>query len=164
MKTSLSQTSAAAVVGVLVFSFVIMAGNKKTTLTFLDTINKGKELSISNADFIPPSAPAAAKAPDAPADSVAANAKTLTNHEAGVVVSLFRIQVLASTHQDQVKREKVSLASKIDLPVSISFDSPYYKLFAGEFTQRSDAENFLAQVKKLGYNDAWISRTAASQK
>jgi hypothetical protein len=37
-------------------------------------------------------------------------------------------------------------------------------LFAGEFAQRGDAENYLAQVKKLGYNDAWISRKAASRK
>lgn len=148
---------------VLSISLVAMAEDKKAALTFLDTLNKGKELSISDADYAPQTT-AAAKPPVAPADTVTTTAKPAPKTEAGVVVSYFRIQVLASTHQEQVKREKNTLTSKIDIPVSITFETPYYKLFAGEFTQRSEAENYLAQVKKLGYNDAWISRIAAAQK
>jgi hypothetical protein len=157
------KTNAAAIFGVVSLSFGAMAGEKNIPLTFLDTLNKGKELSISE-DFAPPSFPVMTKTPAASADTVAANAKTAPKPEAGVVVSRFRIQVLASTHEDQVKREKNTLTSKIDIPVTITFESPYYKLFAGEFTQRSEAENYLAQIKKLGYNDAWISRTVAPQK
>lgn len=163
MKSGIAEKTMAIVLGVLSLSLIALADENKTRLTFLDTLNKGKELSIA-ADFAQPAAPAAAKTTGAPPDSVAANSKTALKHEAGVVVSRFRIQVLASTREEQVKRERATLASKIDVPVSISFESPYYKLFTGEFKERSEAESYLVQVKKLGYNDAWISRTAVSPK
>jgi hypothetical protein len=143
------------------------ADGKKAPLTYLDTLNQGKEIAITAADFNQQAAPQPAvtkNAPTPPDTAAAANAKAPLQHDPGVVESRFRIQVLASTHQDQVRQKMAALAAKINVPVSISFETPYYKLFAGEFTQRGDAENCLAQVKKLGYNDAWISRTAVSQK
>lgn len=153
----------AAVSGVLLLLGIAIAEDKKAVLTFLDTLNNGKELSISNADYVPQTT-TAANPTTVPVDTVTTTTKPAAKTEAGVVASRFRIQVLASTQQEQVKRERAALASKIDIPVSLTFETPYYKLFAGEFTQRSEAENYLAQVKKLGYNDAWISRIAAAQK
>lgn len=164
MKIHALKIAAPAVSAILSLSLLTMAGEKKTALTYLDTLNKGRELSISTADFAPPPQSPAIKTGEAPADTAAAEIRPVLKKEAGVVVSRFRIQVLASTQQEQVKREKAVLASRIDIPVSISFESPYYKLFAGDFAQRSEAENYLAQVKKIGYNDAWISRTASAQK
>lgn len=162
---SRSKVTVTTIALILAFSLMSMAGDKKKSFTFLDTLNKGKELSISNADFGQPASPPAGKTAEAPSvDTSKPEPKQEPKLEAGTVASLFRIQVLASTHQDQVNREKNTLASKIDVPVSVSFEPPYYKLFAGEFAQRGDAENYLAQVKKLGYNDAWISRKAASRK
>ena len=52
----------------------------------------------------------------------------------------------------------------VDLPVTVVFEPPYYKLLAGDFAQRSEAENCCAQLKKIRYNDAWIVRTAAPQR
>ena len=143
---------------------------KNPPQTFLDTLNKGREVVITNADFVPQSqtpAPAAAAVQSpvkVPAETAAVVIKTEPKGEAGVVPSRFRIQILASTQQDQVKKEKNALASKTELPLVVSFETPYYKLFAGDFTQRSDAESNLARLKALGYNDAWIVRSAAQKK
>jgi len=134
---------------------------KKPVPTFLDTLNKGRELSLTSADFPPPQAALpAAQAPAVQTDTLTTGPK----REAGVVPSRFKIQILAGTQEQQVKKEKNTLAMKTDLPLSISFEAPYYKLFAGDFAQRSEAETWCAQLRNMGYNDAWIVRTADSQK
>jgi hypothetical protein len=140
--------------------------------TFIDTLNKGKELPVTNvapspmvqqvAPVVTPTpAPTPAKTP---AETTAVAIKTEPKPEAGVVPSRFKIQVLASSQQDQVKKEKALLSGKTSLPLVISFETPYYKLYAGDFSQRSEADNSLAQIKSFGYKDAWIVRTAAQKK
>ena len=142
--------------------------------TFLDTLNKGREVSITAEDIGAPSAPAPvpAIAPTAVPDTLAGRQAPVPapKREAGVVPSRFRIQILASTQEQQVRQEKNNVAAKIklanivDLPVTVVFEPPYYKLFAGDFAQRGEAENICAQLKKIGYNDAWIVRTATPQR
>ena len=144
----------AGVIG-LASGVLLAADNKPPSLTFLDTLNKGRELAITGADYPPP--------PGVNSADTAAGKKEI-KREAGVVPSRFRIQILASSHEYQVKQEKNRLAAKTKLPLIISFESPYYKLLAGDFVQRSEAENYLAQIKQLGYNDAWIVRTAEVQR
>lgn len=151
---------------VCLFVLAAAAGNedKKTVLTFLDTLNNGRELRFGAADTvekfarIAPAETGLAEAGDAPADVNAAERR-----EAGVVPSRFVVQVLAATSQQQVKLEKRNVAAKIKLPLSISYDAPYYKLYIGDCRDRAEAENVLAQVKKSGYNDAWIVRLSAAK-
>ena len=146
---------------------------KRVPLTFLDTLNKGKEISITPADF---PGQRGVDIPGQPADSseISADAsstmqvsapgaeKTMTDsrRESGIVPSRYKIQVVAATQQEMVKKEKLNCSGKINVPMTISFDAPYYKLFAGDFAQKSEAESLLAQIKNLGYNDAWIVRVA----
>jgi hypothetical protein len=159
------------VLTVLSFSFAGDKAKNPPPQTFLDTINKGREVGITNADYVPqaqipapPTVAAASVSVKTPAETTATVVKIEPKVEAGVVPSRFKIQILASTIQDQVKKEKNTLATKSELPLVISFEAPYYKLYAGDFTQRSDAESNLAQIKALGYKDAWIVRTAAQKK
>ena len=147
-------------------------------LTFLDTLNKGREVAISSADFsqqatVPVSLPALTQAPlhaELRADTASGQFPAEQKREAGVVPSHYKIQILAGTQEQQIKKEKTNLAMKINLekinnlPISISFETPYYKLFAGDFALRSEAENYCAHLKKIGYTDAWIVRTAVSQR
>ena len=136
-------------------------------LTFLDTLNKGREVAVSNADFSQQAGSASLPAPtQAPqrTDTVSGQFPVEIKRDAGVVPSRYKIQICAGTQEQQIKKEKTDLAMKISLPLSISFDSPYYKLFAGDFALRSEAENYCAQLKKIGYTDAWIVRTAVSQR
>ena len=157
----------AGVIG-LASGVLLAADNKPPSLTFLDTLNKGRELAITGADYPPPPGQATATVVVPPPPGVnsadTAAGKKEIKREAGVVPSRFRIQILASSHEYQVKQEKNRLAAKTKLPLIISFESPYYKLLAGDFVQRSEAENYLAQIKQLGYNDAWIVRTAEVQR
>jgi hypothetical protein len=154
------------------FSGFAGEGEKKPALTFLDTLNKGKEITITAAE-VPQQLQAAPQtqqpAVKAPADTPAGAGGSGANQEAGVVPSRFKIQVLASTQEQDFKKEKNNLAAKvnlakIDLPVTSVFEAPYYKLFAGDFTQRSEAETWCARLKEMGYKDAWIVRTASPQK
>jgi hypothetical protein len=156
-------------IALTVISFVsaISAGSEdqKAPLTFLDSLNSGKELIVAipdsarqSATLMPVSTGSGAE------DQFDGGNAAMEQREAGVVPSRFMVQVLASTSQQQVTLEKRNLAAKIKLPLSISYEAPYYKLLAGNVSQRDEAENILAQIKKLGYNDAWIVRTAATKR
>jgi hypothetical protein len=149
------------------FFFVTFAGSEdqKAPRTFLDTLNSGKELVIATPESARQfSGTKSATAKNTASDQIDDENAMDVQHEAGVVPSRFMVQVLASTSQQQVKQEKRNLATKIKLPLSISYEAPYYKLFAGNAPQRDEAENMLAQIKKLGYNDAWIVRIAATKR
>jgi hypothetical protein len=153
--------------GCIVFLAVVSAyaGGEGSTVvaTFLDTLNKGREVSLTDADFFPHVPQTAAPAAVLP-DTVPAAVAEVPRPEAGVVPSRFSIQVLAGPNEQQIKKEKSTLAVKLSLPVSVVFEPPYYKLFVGEFSQHSEAENWCARLKDMGYTDAWIVRAAASRK
>jgi hypothetical protein len=166
----MNKTGAAAIAGFILFMLISSgagAQGNPSVMTFLDTLNKGREVSLTEADFPSPiAAPAVPQAPVASAlDTVTAPvAAPSPRQETGVVPSRFKIQVLAGPNEQQVRQVKNNLAAKIDLPLSVSFEAPYYKLFAGDFSRHSEAESWCAQLKDMGYSDAWIVRTAASQK
>lgn len=145
--------------------FIGFAGDQenKPVMTFLDTLNKGREVSLTDADFPAQSVPAPVPQAVVP-DASPVVVPTVPKQEAGVVPSRFKVQILAGTQEQQVKNEKNNLAAKATgLPLSISFDAPYYKLFAGDFSQRSEAETWCVRLKDMGYKDAWIVRTASQK-
>ncbi len=112
-------------------------------LTFLDTLNKGNEINLENTDF-------------QKEESVPVSGMTLNQSETAV---RYKIQLFASSQIETVREMKRQVETKVNLPLSISFESPYYKLLAGSFLQRTEAENNLKKLKSLGYNDAWIVST-----
>ena len=68
----------------------------------------------------------------------------------------YRIQLFASSQIEALREQKKVAEEKTNLPVFIAYEAPYYKLFAGDFIQKADAEGNLKKLKKIGYNDAWI--------
>jgi hypothetical protein len=118
----------------------------RATLTILDTINKDNEVALTDADFVSFADPA-----------------PVAQHEGApsAAAARFRIQVFASGQIETLRAEKKKLESRLQLPTYIAFESPYYKLYAGDFATRAEAEARLPQVRKLGYTDAWIVRTKA---
>jgi hypothetical protein len=153
------------IVALVIICFSSVAGEPVTNPvpTFLDTLNKGKEVSLSDTDFSQQVTQPAAPQTAVP-DTAHPTGTAVSRQDAGVVPSRFKIQILAGTQEQQVKKEKITLAVKVKIPLSISFETPYYKLFAGDFAQHSEAEAWCSQLKDMGYKDAWIVRTAASQK
>ncbi|MFP4163343.1 MAG: SPOR domain-containing protein [Chitinispirillaceae bacterium] len=117
---------------------------KEAQLTFLDTLNQGKEVSLSENEV-----------------SVLAvsDKRGNNNKEEEASASRFRIQLLASSRVETVRQEKKTVESKTSLPVFLSAEQPFYKLYVGDFSNRKKAEAHLKKIKNKGYPDAWIVRT-----
>jgi hypothetical protein len=113
--------------------------------TFLDTLNRGKEFSLSEKDF----------------KSVLPDSTDISFEKDGKEVSSdgFRIQCFASSQIERIRSEQKVLESKAKYPIYIVFNTPYYKLLLGDFVKKSDADNALAKLKELGYPDAWVARS-----
>ncbi len=119
---------------------------RNVELTFLDTLNRGKEISLSEKDI------STLAVTDKSVQSPKAEEETATR---------FRIQILASSQVETVRVEKKTVEAQTTLPVFMSLEQPYYKLYIGDFSTKAEAEAKLPEIKKKGYQDAWIVRTRA---
>ncbi|NLG19356.1 MAG: SPOR domain-containing protein [Fibrobacter sp.] len=118
---------------------------KPAQLTFIDTLNQKREIRLSDADF---------------KKNIKQPLQT-----AGTSSSVkYRIQLFVSSRVETLREQKREAEVRTNLPMYISYEAPYYKLLAGDFDVRSDAENSLKKIKKIGYSDAWIvsSRNTAA--
>ncbi|MDR2591734.1 MAG: SPOR domain-containing protein [Chitinispirillales bacterium] len=110
--------------------------------TFLDTLNRGREIALSANDLpVLEVVPAVSPAP-----------------ERGGAASepRFRIQILASSQVDMARREKVNAENVMKQQVFMASDQSLYKLYVGDFKTRAEAEAALPGVRKFGYKDAWV--------
>jgi hypothetical protein len=113
--------------------------------TFLDTLNRGKEISLSDNDLKPILPESLAVAED--------------KEGKGSTIEGFRIQCYASSQIDRIRSEQKQLEFKIKYPVYVVFNAPYYKLLVGDFPRKNDAEAALGKLKEIGYTDSWIARS-----
>jgi hypothetical protein len=127
---------------------IVLAANEKPAAeTFLDTLNRGKEIALTDKDFNPiiPETTAVST------DKSGAGASEVPNG--------FRVQCFASSQIERVRAEQKNIEAKVRYPVYIIFAAPYYKLLVGDFVKRADADAAVAKMKELGYGDAWVMRT-----
>ncbi|MDR3013463.1 MAG: SPOR domain-containing protein [Chitinispirillales bacterium] len=128
--------------------------------TFLDTLNRGKEVALTAGDLpqivITPAVPASITPQPAASVSPAPASAPATVQTAAIAQPHFRIQILATSHADAARREKARAETAIGLPIVMVSEQPLYKLFAGEFGTRAEAETALPRVRSAGYSDAWI--------
>ncbi|MBN1983964.1 MAG: SPOR domain-containing protein [Chitinivibrionales bacterium] len=138
--------------GLLVPGFVYgqdMGGSqKKVRTTFLDSVNQGKEYFLSDSTF---SQTASGKART---DFSSQDSRSSTPTPA-----VFRIQIIASTSLEVVKYKQKEFDRDFNVKSFIAFSQPYYKLFAGEFPDKSNADRMLPKIKDRGYSDAWVVKT-----
>jgi len=113
--------------------------------TFLDTLNQGKEIALA-AEDIPALELSGGSAPAPQSGEMR-----------------FRVQILASSQIDMVRREKVSAEAAISHPVFMASEQSLYKLYVGDFKTKAEAEAILPEVKSKGYQDAWVVSTKAMQ-
>lgn len=125
---------------------VVSEPKKDVPMTFLDSLNRGKEIGLNENEF-------------KSAETKSGNS-TPTNIQSSSGAR-FRIQIFASSQIERLREDKKKIEKQLDLPMSIAFEAPYYKLLAGDFLQRADAEAALQKVKKLGFQDAWVVTTRA---
>jgi len=116
------------------------AAAKGSNATFLDTLNRGKEVALTDSDL--------------PALEVTAVTALPDSNPQGV--TRFRIQILASSQIDMVRQEKLNAEAATGLPVFMASEQSLYKLYVGDFKTRADADAALPEVKNKGYRDAWV--------
>jgi hypothetical protein len=114
--------------------------------TILDTLNRGKELALSKNDFKNDRLVTAEKN-DTPEEK-------RTRRSQG-----YRIQCLAGTQIESIRRKKQELERQISYPVYIIVSETFYKLVVGDFRTRAEAERALFEIQEQGYSDAWIMRS-----
>jgi len=68
----------------------------------------------------------------------------------------WRIQVGAFIYKQNAEKTASILGQKIDLPVYIVVENPWYKVLVGDFKTKEDAEQYLEMLHKLGFQDAFV--------
>lgn len=63
-------------------------------------------------------------------------------------VNLLTIQVYSGNRTDAQEIRKELIESDIELPISLKFETPNYKVWIGNFTTRLEADRALVMVKK----------------
>ncbi len=119
-----------------------VVSSEKQTLTLLDTLNKGNEYALTESDFILQSTK---------------TGKSTVSAVQSETVTRYRVQIMAASQPERLKEDKRKLEKQISAVLTIVQEAAYYKLYAGEFNQKSDADSLLQKIKKLGYTDAWIA-------
>ncbi|MCO5248225.1 MAG: SPOR domain-containing protein [Chitinophagales bacterium] len=64
--------------------------------------------------------------------------------------NLYRVQIISTNSREEINEAKAKFASKYPgIPTLMSFNPPNFKLRAGGFSSREDANAFLKEVRKL---------------
>ena len=71
----------------------------------------------------------------------------------------YRVQILATRYFDYADSLAISISSKIIDSVYVEFETPNYKVRAGDFIDRDSAELLQQKLLNMGYKSAWILRT-----
>lgn len=71
---------------------------------------------------------------------------------------VYRIQIFTSRLITEASREKALAEEVFNLPIHLDYEVPYYKLRAGDFVNRIDAEDMIPEVRAIGYRNAWVAR------
>lgn len=98
-----------------------------------------------------------------PSDTVAGY--PLMKEEAGegemksVTVSGYRVQLFSTTDYYAAVRTRNDAASRFTEEIIMDFEPPYYKIRAGNFTDRQKAEELRSFARTAGYPEAWVIQT-----
>ncbi len=130
---------------------------REVSPTYLDTLNRGNELHVSNSDF--EDSPVA-EAPEPPVNQNPPK-KNRSIPQAGGGIGNYRIQCMASQSLEGVRKEKLRMEQELGLPLYIVYSPPFYRLHAGAFDNREEAEKHLGRVQENGYPEAWVVKSDA---
>ncbi len=79
----------------------------------------------------------------------------LAFHE-GEMIQGFRVQLLATTDENQARDAKKKAIFKFQSGVYLVFEAPHYKLRIGDCASRREAEELKKEASRNGFQDAWI--------
>ncbi len=92
--------------------------------------------------------------------SVIDNWGTTTADEAQPVL---RVQFYATTNITDAEDMKRRATESLGRPVTIDFETPYYKLKVGPFEDEDEAGRLVVKLRAMGYESAWIVREHADR-
>ena len=72
---------------------------------------------------------------------------------------VLRVQFFASTDPSRARDVKKRAEALFADSVSLTFETPYYKLRTGVFDDYDRAEAFAFRLRAMGYESAWVVRT-----
>jgi len=85
---------------------------------------------------------------------------TMARDTTWVITPGYQVQLLQTENGTQA-RETLRLAIlDMNTDVEIVYDTPYYKVRAGRFLNRTDAERAQTLADEKGYTNAWVVRTS----
>ena len=76
-----------------------------------------------------------------------------------IIIEGFRVQVLATSSQENADRLRNELSIEYGKDIYIVFDAPNYKVRIGNFIDRRLAEKLRLELINKGYPSSWIIRT-----
>ena len=76
-----------------------------------------------------------------------------------VIIEGFRVQVLATSSQENADRLRDELAIEYGKDIYIVFEAPNYKVRVGNFIDRRLVEKLRLELINKGYPSSWIIRT-----
>lgn len=76
-----------------------------------------------------------------------------------VTVQGYQLQLLQTGDGSQAREMMRNAILDLDTDVEIVYDAPYFKLRAGRFLNRYDAERLQSLADEKGYANSWVVRT-----
>ncbi len=78
--------------------------------------------------------------------------------EKPIEVQGYRVQIMIGKDEEKIQEEKKKVIFKFHYPVYVEFETPYYKIRIGDFTDQDEAVRVREEAKRKGYPDAFIAR------
>ena len=78
----------------------------------------------------------------------------------------FRVQLHSTTSLDEAQSSLAAYRSRLDSlqidagRLDMVFDAPYYKIRAGDFLRKADADEMTVTLREAGVSEAWVVRDA----
>lgn len=139
----------------LACALVLLAGCGGSEETSRELKLKDYEATFRPSDFDPPVSdffPQTLK-------SVAKDSVATTIHisQPLEVAQGYRVQIFAATNYDEAMKAKSDAEAQFpDEWFYVVYDAPTYKIRAGNFTERYEADRFARVLSERGYRNAWV--------
>ena len=73
----------------------------------------------------------------------------------------YAIQVMATVDSEKAKQLSRDMELRTQQPVQAAPQGSIWKVLVGKFNSRTDAEQLLRELKKGGFNDAWVTQISS---
>ncbi len=73
----------------------------------------------------------------------------------------YRVQIFASPDADAAERVRAEIEARFGVPTSVTFQSPYYKVRAGDCPTNDACRDLQEKLRSAGYSTVWIVQDQA---